>query len=52
MQISFVMLFLLLFSNQFLGGIPRGHSIITDTGGLARRSESKTPKYLSKNGNI
>ena len=25
-----------------------GHSITKHTGGLARRSESKTPKYLSK----
>ena len=34
---------------------PRGHSITKHTGGgggLARRSESKTPKYLSKNSNI
>ena len=33
-----------------------GHSITKHTGwgggGLARRSESKTPKYLSKNGNF
>ena len=30
-----------------------GHSITKHTGGgLARRSESKTPKYLSKNSNI
>ena len=28
------------------------HSITKQTGGLARRSESKTPKYLSKNSNI
>ena len=33
---------------------PRGHSIAKHIGGggLARRSESKTPKYLSKNSNI
>ena len=32
---------------------PAGHSITKHTGGgLARRSESKTPKYLSKNSNI
>ena len=31
---------------------PRGHSITKHMGGLARRSESKTPKYLSKNSNI
>ena len=38
--------------NQFY---PRGHSITKHTGrggGLARRSESKPPKYLSKNTNI
>ena len=31
-----------------------GHSITKHTGGggMARRSESKTPKYLSKNSNI
>ena len=35
--------------------LPRGHSITKHTGvggGLARRSESKPPKYLSKNSNI
>ena len=32
---------------------PGGHSITKHTGeGLAQRSESKTPKYLSKNSNI
>ena len=33
---------------------PGGHSITKHTGGggLARRSESKTPNYLSKNSNI
>ena len=32
---------------------PRGHSITKHMGGgLARRSESKTPNYLSKNSNI
>ena len=31
---------------------PRGHSIAKHMGGLARRSESKLPKYLSKNSNI
>ena len=30
----------------------RGHSITKHTGELVRRSESKTPKYLSKNSNI
>ena len=35
------------------GGGGEGHSITKHTGGLARRSESKTPpKYLSKNSNI
>ena len=29
-----------------------GHSITKHTGGLARRSESKTSKYLSKNSNF
>ena len=29
-----------------------GHSITKHTRGLARRSESKTPNYLSKNSNI
>ena len=33
------------------GGVG-GHSITKHTGGLARRSESKTPNYLSKNSNI
>ena len=32
--------------------IPGEHSITKHTGGLAQRSESKTPKYLSKNSNI
>ena len=31
---------------------PGGHSITKHMGGLARRSASKTPKYLSKNSNI
>ena len=31
---------------------PGGHSITKHTGGLAQRSVSKTPKYLSKNINI
>ena len=31
---------------------PGGHSITKRTGGLARRSDSKTPNYLSKNSNI
>ena len=36
----------------FRYAIPRGHSITKHTGGLARRSKSKTPNYLSKNSNI
>ena len=44
-------------SNKILQGImdssnPGGHSIAKHTRGLARRSESKTPKYLSKISNI
>ena len=41
-----------LISQQNVAYDPRGHSITKHTGGLALRSESKTPKYLSKNSNI
>ena len=40
------------FSNLRLSLLPGGHSITKHTGGLARRSQSKPPKYLSKSSNI